>query len=354
MSTRRRVVLLVVAGQFLLLVGLIAWQEYKLHFWQTIRLRVQPVDPVALFRGRYVDLAYDFSTLETTEAGLKEGDTVYVRLKPGEEGLWRYAGFTTKREPQPGSVLLRGEAVSTWRRGAWIRTGIESYFLSERQAPAIERLSRVQYKMTVDVVVADDGRAALKQLYVEGIPAEKVDPRTVRPTLSTPAVSPGGTRAQGRYELVTGKAFEGAVPDRFYLEGNAIPTQKRNAALVKTSRGVRVLFALLDTRRYSSQLQEKYKGMVISEGYISFGRQCGGASGVLSSGSHGFGLWTPPAGSSEDAKFFLYDQGEGGLKFGELCAKRDPEIKQPRPLQVVVDKGGSARLYLGRYWLELQ
>ncbi|MBI4464760.1 MAG: GDYXXLXY domain-containing protein [Acidobacteria bacterium] len=186
MSIRRRLVLSILAGHLLFLLGLVAWQEYKLHAWQTIRLRVQPVDPVALFRGRYVDLAYDFSTLETTEAGLKEADTVYVRLKPGEDGLWRYAGFTRRREPQPGSVLLRGEVVTTWNRRAQIRTDIESYFLSERQAPAIERLSRVQYEMTVDVVVADDGRAALKQLYVEGTRAEDFEPQTKREAAAPP------------------------------------------------------------------------------------------------------------------------------------------------------------------------
>lgn len=353
MSIRRRLVVLIVAGQLLLLVGLIAWQEYKLHAWRTIRLQVRPVDPVALFRGRYVDLAYDFSALETAmEADLKSGDTVYVRLKPGEHGLWRYAGFTTKGEPQPGGVLLRGEVVSTWRRRRWIRTGIESYFLSERQAPAIEGLSRVQYKMTVDVVVADDGRASLKQLYVGGTRAEDVEPQTKLEAVPPPPPPP----PRGAYELVTGKAFEDAVPGRFYLEGNAIPIQKRNAALVKTPRGVRVLFALLDTRRYSSQLQEKYKGMVISEEdrYIRIGGQYpgGDAAGYIVPGSCGFGLRTPPADSSEDAKFFLYDQG--GHKFAEVRAKRDSEIKQPRPLQVVVDKAGSARIYLGRYWLKME
>ena len=78
------------------------------------------------------------------------------------------------------------------------------------------------------------------------------------------AVWPSAARAQGGFELVSGKAFDSAVPKDFYLEGNAIPTQKRNAALLKTPAGGRVVFALIDTTGYSSQIQQKYEGMIIS------------------------------------------------------------------------------------------
>jgi len=181
MNTRRILFFLIMAGQFLLLGGMIVRQEYRLYAWQTIRLRVLPVDPVSLFRGRYVVLTYDFSRSVTCETDLETGDTVYVRLTPGADGLWRFAECTPNREPQPGSVFLRGRVRLASGRSTRIDTDIESYFLSERQAPQIERLSRVKYEMTVDVVVAEDGRVALKQLYVQGIPAEEFDPTTTKP-----------------------------------------------------------------------------------------------------------------------------------------------------------------------------
>ena len=181
MNTRRLLFFLIVAGQFLLLGGMIARQEYKLYAWQTIRLRVLPVDPVSLFRGRYVVLAYDFSRLVTCEADLKRGDTVYVRLTPGADGLWQFAECTPNRERLAGSVFLWGRVRSASARGTQIDTDIESYFLSDRQAPQIDRLSRDKYETTVDVVVAEDGRVALKQLYVQGIPAEEFDPTTTKP-----------------------------------------------------------------------------------------------------------------------------------------------------------------------------
>ena len=77
------------------------------------------------------------------------------------------------------------------------------------------------------------------------------------------AAWPDGAKAQGGYQVVTGKEFDSAMVRDFYLEGNAIPTQKRNAALVKTPAGTRVVFGLIDTTGYSSQIQQKYEGMLI-------------------------------------------------------------------------------------------
>src|SRR5438128_6964779 len=122
---------------------------------------------------------------------------------------------------------------------------------------------------------------------------------------------------------VRGKEFDSAVPKDFYLEGNAIPTEKRNAALLKTPGGARVLFALIDTTGYSSEIKKKYIGMVIAEGAVSV---CGNALGV---GSYGFGLDKPAATSDADATFFLYNQA--GEKAAECAAKKDTELKLPRP-----------------------
>jgi hypothetical protein len=61
-----------------------------------------------------------------------------------------------------------------------------------------------------------------------------------------------------KFEVVTGKAFDSAVPKDFYLEGNAIPTEPRNAVLVKTPAGARALFALIDTTGYSANIVTKW------------------------------------------------------------------------------------------------
>jgi hypothetical protein len=157
---------------------------------------------------------------------------------------------------------------------------------------------------------------------------------------------PNGTFAQGGFEQMSGKAFESAIPNDFYLEGNRIPVEKRNAVLLKTPAGARLVFALIDTTGYSSQIKQKYIGMAITEGTVSV------CSVPLSVGSYGFGLEKPVATSSEAAKFYVYNQA--GEKVGDCAAKKDNTLKQPKPLNIVLSKEAGARLYLGRYFVELK
>jgi hypothetical protein len=149
-----------------------------------------------------------------------------------------------------------------------------------------------------------------------------------------------------KFELVTGKAFDSAMPKDFYLEGNAIPTQKRNAAMVRTPAGARALFALIDTTGYSADIIEKYVGMIITEGDLTV---CGHKVGV---GSYGFGWARPRSGVDEPGKFSLYNQAGAGVT--ECTAVRDAALAQPRPLQVIPGPDGSARLYYGRHYIELR
>jgi len=158
--------------------------------------------------------------------------------------------------------------------------------------------------------------------------------------------APRSACAQGAFAQITGKAFESAIPNDFYLEGNRIPVERRNAMLLKTPRGARLVLALIDTSGYSAQIKQKYIGMVITEGAVSV------CSVPLNVGSYGFGLEKPAATSSEDAKFHLYNQA--GETVGDCAAKKDGAVKQPKPLNAVLSKEAGARLYLGRYYLELK
>ena len=152
--------------------------------------------------------------------------------------------------------------------------------------------------------------------------------------------------AQQKLEIVTGKAFDSALPKDFYLEGNAIPTAKRNAVMVKTPAGARAVFSLLDTTGYASNIIEKYAGMVITEGDLSL---CGQK---LATGSYGFGWTQSPRAEDKPGTLSLYNQA--GTKLGECSTPRDADIKTPRPLQVVVKADGTATLYHGRNSAALQ
>jgi hypothetical protein len=160
------------------------------------------------------------------------------------------------------------------------------------------------------------------------------------------AIWPSTARAQGGFEVVTGDAFTRAVPADFYVEGNRIPVEKRNAALLKNAKGARMVVGLIDTTGYSSQIKAKYTGMLITETSVSV---CGTTVGV---GSYGFGLDRPASPSNGDATFKIYNQA--GEKLGECAAKKDDSIKAPKPLAVATDKTGPAKLELGKYFIEIK
>jgi hypothetical protein len=152
--------------------------------------------------------------------------------------------------------------------------------------------------------------------------------------------------AQGGFAILGGRRLKDAIPRDFYLEGNAVPVEKRNALLIETPSGGRVLLALVVTSGWASQLPHKYSGMLISEGLLSV---CGNSLAV---GSYGFGLHRPALPSSSDAEFILYNQA--GHKIWECAAKKNLHLSEPRPLQAILDTPRSARVYLGRYWVELR
>jgi hypothetical protein len=151
------------------------------------------------------------------------------------------------------------------------------------------------------------------------------------------ALAPAAARAQEKLE---GKAFESACVKDFYLEGNAIPTQKRNTVILKGADGKRMVFGLLDTTGYSTEVQQKYAGMMIVERKTTVGGL------EVGTGAYGFGIvkGTPAEGPG---KLVVYDVA--GAKVGEATAQYDAALAQPVPLQVT--KG---RLYVGRHWVEVK
>jgi hypothetical protein len=151
------------------------------------------------------------------------------------------------------------------------------------------------------------------------------------------AVLPLPAQAQEKLE---GKALDSAVVKDFYLEGNAIPVQKRNTVALKGTDGKRMVFGLLDTTGYSAEIQAKYAGMLILERKATVGGT------ALAAGAYGFGLHkpTPPEGPGH---LMVYDVG--GAKVAEAPAQYDKALAQPQPLQFT-----NGRLYVGRHWVEVK
>jgi uncharacterized membrane-anchored protein len=141
-----------------------------------IVLPIVPVDPRDLFRGQYVRLSYPISRLETK---LLEGEppaanaSFYVTLQQDIHGVWSPERITATRptETSPDRIVLaaRGQAARPFDAtiSSNVRYGIESYFVPEADAPALEKLARDK-KMAAIIAVDSRGNAAIKGLVIDG------------------------------------------------------------------------------------------------------------------------------------------------------------------------------------------
>jgi uncharacterized membrane-anchored protein len=169
---------------FILQVALLGWmiadRAMLLQNGREIRLAVVPVDPRDLFRGDYVILSYDISRIESPEVDsdptINWGDTVYVTIEEGADG-WQAAALNRQR-PE-GGTFLRGTITDvTSEQGGdcppilgcqtyTVDYNLEQFFVPEGTGREIENLRNDQ-RVSVDVALAGDGRAALKRLLVDG------------------------------------------------------------------------------------------------------------------------------------------------------------------------------------------
>jgi uncharacterized membrane-anchored protein len=167
---------------FVLQVGLLGWIIYDraqlLQTGRELRLAVVPVDPRDLFRGDYVTLSYNISRLRAEALAGDDtfdyGDTIYVTL--ADDG-----SATAISHAQPASgMFLKGaitsvdersvcESGATTCKAYGIDYNLEKFFVPEGTGRELEKL-RNEQKVSVDVAVAPDGRAALKRLLVDGEP----------------------------------------------------------------------------------------------------------------------------------------------------------------------------------------
>ncbi|MFZ0200063.1 MAG: hypothetical protein WB523_08450 [Candidatus Sulfotelmatobacter sp.] len=127
------------------------------------------------------------------------------------------------------------------------------------------------------------------------------------------------------------------VPTEFFFAGQKAPTQLRNAAGFQTADGKLMLAALVDASGYSTAIQQKYQGMLITECKLNIG------GSELAPGAYGFGF----AGD----KFTVMNvANEDALS---VPSQTDTSLKRPVPLKLI-EEGGAYKLYGGRKWVAVK
>lgn len=123
------------------------------------------------------------------------------------------------------------------------------------------------------------------------------------------------------------------LPDSVYYAGKSANTQARNSAGIRYGDSHYVLAVLVDTSGYSTSIQEKYQGYLLSEVSVDIDGK------PLSPGAYGIGF--------VGDHFIVTDIGSHDVL--QAAAHRDDQMQHPMPLQIVAGKAsGHYRLCLGR------
>lgn len=143
---------------------------------------------------------------------------------------------------------------------------------------------------------------------------------------------------QGSKHILSGDELKKAVPSEYFYRGQKAPVQMRNAVGFQLGDGKMTLAALVDASGYSTAIQQKYQGMLVTESKLSIG------GSTLPAGQYGFGF-------TADGKFMVMDVGNNDLLSSSY--ESDSALQRPVPLKLVED-GSGYKLYSGRKWIGIK
>ena len=148
---------------------------------------------------------------------------------------------------------------------------------------------------------------------------------------------PAAALAQGWPSILEGDALTRVVPTSFYFEGQSAATQMRNSAAAQFGPRRFVMAGLVDTSGYSSDVQAKYQGFLITDSPVFI------EGARLPTGAYGFGF-------TSDGRLNIMDVG--GRQLLTVRTRRDAAMQRPRPL-MMTDARRGLRLYAGRDFVVL-
>ena len=142
-------------------------KEFTLQTGKEVLLKTQPVDPRDLFRGDYVILNYDISTLnlgsvDTDTTNFNPDEKVFVKLDIKN----KYGTATGIYKKAPKGLYIKGSVMKVENSMITVGYGIESYFVPEGEGKVIER--RRSGELDVKVSIDEFGNSGIKALLIDG------------------------------------------------------------------------------------------------------------------------------------------------------------------------------------------
>ena len=153
-----------------------------------------------------------------------------------------------------------------------------------------------------------------------------------------PALLSSAVAQQASKHLLTSDELKKVVPAEYFFWGQKATVQLRNAAGFQLADGKMALAALVDASGYSTGVQQKYQGMLITDVKLNIG------GSELAPGQYGFGF-------TADGKFVVMDVASNDLL--STASQTDEALHRPVPLKLVED-GGGYKLYAGKKWVGIR
>jgi hypothetical protein len=129
-----------------------------------------------------------------------------------------------------------------------------------------------------------------------------------------------------------------AVPTEYFFRGQKAPVQVRNAVGFQLADTKIMLAALVDASGYSTAIQQKYQGLLITETKLNIG------GSELPPGQYGFGF-------TADGKFVVMDVANNDVL--SVPTQTDSALQRAVPLKLVED-GEGYKLYAGKKWVGIK
>jgi hypothetical protein len=143
---------------------------------------------------------------------------------------------------------------------------------------------------------------------------------------------------QATKHVLSSDEVKKAVPTEFFYRGQKAPVQLRNAVGFQLADSKMMLAALVDASGYSTAIQQKYQGLLITETKLNIG------GSTLGPGEYGFGF-------AADGKFVVMDVANNDVLSASY--QTDQALQHAVPLKLVED-GQGYKLYAGKKWIGIK
>jgi hypothetical protein len=164
------------------------------------------------------------------------------------------------------------------------------------------------------------------------------NPRLAILGIMAAALMGSGLAQQGPKHLLSGDELKKAVPAEYFFRGQKAPTQIRNGAGFQLADGKMTLAALVDVSGYSTAIQQKYQGLLVTEAKLKIGEA------ELPPGQYGFGF-------TAEGKFVVMDVANNDVL--SVPFQTDGALPRAVPLKMV-EAGNGYKLYAGKKWVGIE